>query len=129
MQPTKLYPFLLKAILGKISLFGKTEKNLDTLKKRLYELFLGIDIMGDVSPPFRELTEEEDTGFVKEINDADPDILFVSLGAPKQEKWMAGHKGRIKAVQIGVGAAFDFIIGEIRQAPVWMQKAPARMAP
>ncbi|MBW1754005.1 MAG: WecB/TagA/CpsF family glycosyltransferase [Deltaproteobacteria bacterium] len=55
----------------------------------------------------------------------DPDILFVSLGAPpKQEKWMAKHMERIRATQLGVGAAFEFITGEIKQAPLWMQKAP-----
>jgi N-acetylglucosaminyldiphosphoundecaprenol N-acetyl-beta-D-mannosaminyltransferase len=108
----------------KIFLYGNTDKNLSALKKRVYELFPGISIVGAVSPPFRELTEEEDAGFVQEINDADPDILFVSLGAPKQERWMAGHRGRIKAVQLGVGAAFDFIAGNVKQAPLWMQKAP-----
>ena len=87
-------------------------------------LFPGINIAGSISPPFRELSEEEDASVVAKINKADPDILFVSLGAPKQEKWMAAHKGRIKAVQLGVGAAFDFIIGEIRQSPVWMQRLP-----
>jgi len=108
----------------KIFLYGDTEKNLDALKERLDDLFPGIDIVGAVSPPFRELTEEEDAKYVNEINDADPDILFVSLGAPKQERWMAAHKGRVKAVQLGVGAAFDFIIGDIKQAPVWMQRMP-----
>jgi len=108
----------------KIFLYGNTEKNLGALKIRLNELFPGISIVGAISPPFRELTEEEDVRFVKKINDADPDILFVSLGAPKQERWMAAHKGRIKAVQLGVGAAFDFIAGNIKQAPVWMQRLP-----
>jgi len=108
----------------KIFLYGDTEENLVKLKRRLNDLFPGIDIVGAISPPFRELTEEEDARFVKEINDADPDIIFVSLGAPKQERWMAAHKGRIKAVQLGVGAAFDFIIGEIKEAPVWMQRMP-----
>jgi N-acetylglucosaminyldiphosphoundecaprenol N-acetyl-beta-D-mannosaminyltransferase len=46
------------------------------------------------------------------------------IGAPKQERWMAGHKGRVKAVQLGVGAAFDFIVGDIKQAPLWMQRMP-----
>lgn len=108
----------------KIFLYGNTEENLVVLKMKLTELFPGINITGSISPPFRELNEEEDSKVVKEINDADPDILFVSLGAPKQEKWMADHKGRIKAVQLGVGAAFDFIAGTIKQAPLWMQKAP-----
>ena len=58
------------------------------------------------------------------MSNLDSDILFVSFGAPKQERWMEAHKGRIKAVQLGIGAAFDFIIGEIKQAPVWMQRLP-----
>lgn len=108
----------------KIFLYGNTEANLKKLEKRLHGLFSEINIVGAISPPFRELTKEEDEKFIKEINDVDPDILFISLGAPKQEKWMAAHKGKIKAVQIGVGAAFDFIIGEIKQAPRWMQSMP-----
>jgi N-acetylglucosaminyldiphosphoundecaprenol N-acetyl-beta-D-mannosaminyltransferase len=108
----------------KIFLYGNTDGNLTKLKRRLNDLFPGINIAGAVSPPFRELTKEEDARFIKEINEADPDLLFVSLGAPKQEIWMAAHKGRINAVQLGVGAAFDFIVGEIKQAPVWMQRLP-----
>lgn len=108
----------------KIFLYGNTEQNLTALKNRLKELFPGITIVGAISPPFRPLTGDEDCEVVKDINEADSDLLFVSLGAPKQEKWMAEHKGRIKAVQLGVGAAFDFIAGNIKQAPLWMQKTP-----
>ena len=108
----------------KIFFYGNSEENLAELKKRLTALFPNINIAGAISPPFRRLTDDEDSAVVKRINDTDPDILFVSLGAPKQEKWMADHKGKIKAVQLGVGAAFDFIAGNIKQAPLWMQKAP-----
>lgn len=108
----------------KIFLYGNTEQNLSSLKAKLTKLFPNINIAGVISPPFRRLTEEEDIAFVRIINDTDPDILFVSLGAPKQEKWMAEHVGRIRAIQLGVGAAFEFITGEIAQAPLWMQKAP-----
>ena len=108
----------------KIFLYGNTEENLIAVKERLKELFPNINIAGAISPPFRRLNAEEDSVVVSKINNADPDILFVSLGAPKQEKWMAEHRGRIKAVQLGVGAAFDFITGGIKQAPLWMQKAP-----
>jgi len=108
----------------KIFLYGSTEENLVALKERLIDLFPSINIAGSISPPFRILTEDEDSAFVNKINDVDPDILFVALGAPKQEKWMAEHKGRIKAVQLGVGAAFDFISGILKEAPVWMQKTP-----
>lgn len=107
----------------KIFLYGNTEENLDKLQERLRGLFPGLHIAGEISPPFRELSMKEDESFVTQINEAEPDILFVSLGAPKQEKWMAAHKGRVRAVQLGVGAAFDLIIGRVKQAPVWMQKA------
>ncbi len=106
----------------KIFLYGNTEETLKALTDKLQRLFPGVNIAGTMSPPFRSLTEEEDKRFVREINRADPDILFVSLGAPKQEKWMAEHKGKIKAVQLGVGAAFSFITGKVVQSPKWMQK-------
>jgi N-acetylglucosaminyldiphosphoundecaprenol N-acetyl-beta-D-mannosaminyltransferase len=107
----------------KIFLYGNSEATLAALKEKLNILFQGIKIAGAISPPFRELTKEEDEETVRKINRAGTDILFVSLGAPKQEKWMAEHKGRIRTVQFGVGAAFDFITGRVKQAPVWMQKA------
>jgi N-acetylglucosaminyldiphosphoundecaprenol N-acetyl-beta-D-mannosaminyltransferase len=107
----------------KIFLYGNTEEILAALKEKLSALYPGIRIVGSISPPFRELTAEEDADIVQKINEADPDVLFVSLGAPKQEKWMAMHKGRIKAVQLGVGAAFDFLTERVKQAPVWMQNS------
>jgi N-acetylglucosaminyldiphosphoundecaprenol N-acetyl-beta-D-mannosaminyltransferase len=106
----------------KIFLYGNTKTTLNVLEKRLSKLFPSLNIVDSISPPFRELTKEEDRIMVDRINNSDPDILFVSLGAPKQEKWMAACKGRIKAIQLGVGAAFDFIVGDVNQAPVWMQK-------
>ncbi len=107
----------------KIFLYGNTEDTLISLKKKLTELYPLLNITGFISPPFRELTPEEDAEVIDKINSAGSDLLFVSLGAPKQEKWMAQHKGKIKAVQLGVGAAFDFITGKVKQAPAWMQKA------
>ncbi len=106
----------------KIFFYGNTPETLDKLKKKLTSLFPNINIVGAISPPFRILTKEEDDAYVKQINDSGADILFISLGAPKQEKWMADHKGRIKAVQLGVGAAFSFITGKVKESPVWMQK-------
>jgi len=106
----------------KIFLYGSTEENLSTLKEKLLKLFPGLKIAGTISPPFRELTPEEDSKFIEQINKSEADILFVSLGAPKQEKWMAEHKGRVKPVQLGVGAAFDFIAGTKKEAPRWVQK-------
>ncbi len=106
----------------KVFLYGNTKETLATIEKRLRTLFPGIEIAGAISPPFRDLTTQEDQIMTRQINEANPAILFVSLGAPKQEKWMAAHKGRVKAVQLGVGAAFDFIVEKVKQAPVWMQR-------
>ena len=74
------------------------------------------------SPPFRQLTEEENNKIVEEINRSDSDIVWVGLGSPKQDIWMHEHRGRIDApVMIGVGAAFDFLAGTKPQAPSWMR--------
>jgi N-acetylglucosaminyldiphosphoundecaprenol N-acetyl-beta-D-mannosaminyltransferase len=106
----------------KVFFYGNTDATLARLSERLKSLYPELKIAGAVSPPFRPLTKEEDDAYVKQINDSGADILFISLGAPKQEKWMADHKGRIKAVQLGVGAAFSFITGKVKEAPKWMQK-------
>lgn len=106
-----------------IFLYGNTQEVLNVLKEKLNKLFPGIKIVGAISPPFRELTAEEDESIINQINKINPDIIFISLGAPKQERWMAQHKGKINAIQLGVGAAFDFITGNVKEAPLWMQKA------
>lgn len=74
------------------------------------------------SPPFRALTEEEDEEIVKQINQTKPDFIWVGLGAPKQERWMAAHQGILEGFMVGVGAAFDYFAENIRRAPQWMQK-------
>ena len=80
------------------------------------------NIVGSYSPPFRTLTEEEDQALVDLINQQKPDFLWVGLGAPKQEKWIAAHIDRLQVpVQLGVGAAFDFNSGHVLRAPLWMQ--------
>lgn len=106
----------------RIFLYGNTNETLNKLKEKLKSLFPNLIICGAYSPPFRELSREEDDKQVEMINKARPDILFVSLGAPKQEKWMACHKGKIKVVQLGVGAAFDYIAGNLAEAPDWMKR-------
>jgi len=106
----------------KVFFYGNTNETLALLSDKLKNLYPELDIAGSASPPFRTLTKEEDDAYVKQINDSGADILFVSLGAPKQEKWMADHKGRVRAVQLGVGAAFSFLTGKVKQAPLWMQK-------
>jgi N-acetylglucosaminyldiphosphoundecaprenol N-acetyl-beta-D-mannosaminyltransferase len=93
------------------------------LAERFQREFPGIKIAGAYSPPFRQLTPEEDEAEVKMINDSGADIVWVGLGAPKQERWMAAHLGRLNApVMLGVGAAFAFHTGRVSQAPGWMQR-------
>lgn len=102
--------------------YGSTEDTLKLLKKKLNEHYPGIQIVGMYSPPFRVLTEEEDISIVDNINSAKADFVWIGLGAPKQERWMAAHQGRIDGLMIGVGAGFDYYAGNIKRAPMWMQK-------
>ena len=96
----------------------------EQLIARLSRRFPGLSIAGSISPPFRALTEEEDRDAVRSINQARPDIIWVGLSTPKQERWMAEHRDRLDApVLIGVGAAFDFHAGLKAQAPRWMQRS------
>ncbi len=103
--------------------YGSTEETLDKLKDRLQKDHPGLTIAGMMSPPFRALTEAEDEAIVQQINDTHPDFVWVALGAPKQEKWMAAHQGCVNGLMVGVGAAFDYDAGNIKRAPKWMQKA------
>ena len=102
--------------------YGSTEETLERMKKRLAVDYPGLQVCGMVSPPFRELSAEEDAAIVEQINSAKPDFIWVGLGAPKQEIWMNRHQGRVNGLMIGVGAGFDYYAGNIRRAPMWMQK-------
>jgi N-acetylglucosaminyldiphosphoundecaprenol N-acetyl-beta-D-mannosaminyltransferase len=102
--------------------YGSTQKTLDLLEKRLRKDYPGIDIAGMHSPPFRELTEDEDRFITRKINDRKPDFVWVGLGAPRQEIWMNRHLDKINGLMIGVGAGFDYFAGNIKRAPLWMQK-------
>jgi len=82
----------------------------------------GVQIVGIYSPPFRPLTPEEDREIIRSIRQAKPDILWVGISSPKQERWMAAHVNKLDVpVLVGVGAAFDFLSGEKKRAPLWMQ--------
>lgn len=95
----------------------------EKLAQQLSERFPGLVVAGTCSPPFRELTGEEDREIVRTINDAAPDVVWVGISTPKQERWMFEHSGRLNApVIVGVGAAFDFHSGSKRQAPRWMRE-------
>ncbi len=102
--------------------YGSTQTTLDALRERLLKAYPDLDIVGMYSPPFRALTPEEDEEQVRMINETKPDFIWVGLGAPKQENWMAAHKGRVTGVMLGVGAGFDFHAGTIKRAPKWMQE-------
>jgi N-acetylglucosaminyldiphosphoundecaprenol N-acetyl-beta-D-mannosaminyltransferase len=105
-------------------LYGGDEALVAALAAQLRQRYPGIRIVGTYAPPFRPLTPTEDAAVVRTINDAAPDIVWVGLSTPKQERWMAAHTGRVGApVLIGVGAAFDFHAGLKRQAPRWMQRS------
>jgi len=104
--------------------FGGAPGIADRLAVRLQSRFPGLTVAGTHCPPFRPLTPEEDERLVNAINAANPDIVWVGLSTPKQERWMAAHVGRLRApVLVGVGAAFDFHAGVKRQAPRWMQRS------
>ena len=96
----------------------------DTLAAEMKDRFPGLRTVGAYSPPFRDLHPTEIDAVTARINEARPDIVWVGLGCPKQERWMAAFRPRLRApVLIGVGAAFDFHVGLIPQAPSWMQRA------
>jgi N-acetylglucosaminyldiphosphoundecaprenol N-acetyl-beta-D-mannosaminyltransferase len=102
---------------------GRDQGSLVQLALNLRRRHPGINIVGGYSPPFRAMTEEEEDALVDQINDAHPDVLWVGIGVPKQEKWMARMRERLDVPVIcAVGAAFDFHAGRISQAPSWMQQ-------
>lgn len=103
--------------------YGSTEQTLKTLEEKLIEKYPGIQIAGMYSPPFRPMTEEEDRAATERINETMPDFVWVGLGAPKQERWMAEHQGKINGLMVGVGAGFDYFAENISRAPMWMQNA------
>jgi N-acetylglucosaminyldiphosphoundecaprenol N-acetyl-beta-D-mannosaminyltransferase len=103
--------------------FGGAPGMADRVAAGLSRRFPGLSVAGTHAPPFRPPTREEDDRMIAMINQADPDIVWVGLSTPKQERWMAEHVGRLRAaVLVGVGAAFDFHAGAKPQAPRWMQQ-------
>lgn len=101
--------------------YGGSQETIEKLQKALQEKYPHLQVEGYLSPPFRPLTQEEDAQAVRRINESGADILWVGLGAPKQENWMHAHEGKIHAVMLGVGAGFDFHAGTVKRAPKWMQ--------
>ncbi len=107
----------------KIFLYGSSPQCLERLQANLEDKFPTIDIVDAYSPPFRPLTPQEDAEIVERIQASGAEIVFVGISTPKQEKWMAAHVATLPGtVMVGVGAAFDFHAGLLRQAPAWMQR-------
>lgn len=105
-----------------VGFYGSSPNVLEMLIQRMQARYAGLNVVFSCSPPFRKMSREEDLVVVERINQSGARILFVGLGCPKQEIWMADHHGKVKAVMIGVGAAFDFHAQLKPQAPAWMQK-------
>ena len=109
---------------GRVShyFYGSTQETIDQLREKLPKRYPGIRIAGMVSPPFRKETEEEDAETIRRINESGAALIWIGLGAPKQERWMAEHKGKLNGVMLGVGAGFDFYADTVKRAPLWCQK-------
>lgn len=101
---------------------GSSDELLTVVKRKLVETYPDIRISYAYSPPFRPLTAEEDSQVIDDINNSNVSVLFVGIGCPKQERWMAEHKDTLNCVMLGVGAAYDFIAGSKNHAPRWVQK-------
>jgi len=103
--------------------YGSTQETLDRMKETIRAEYPGVCIGGMVSPPFRELSEEEEKEEIRKMNAAGADYIWIGLGAPKQELWMQRMQGRADGVMFGVGAAFDFLAGTTKRAPEIFRKA------
>jgi N-acetylglucosaminyldiphosphoundecaprenol N-acetyl-beta-D-mannosaminyltransferase len=102
---------------------GRDQDALAKLALSLRRRFPGLNIVGTYAPPFRSLTAHERTAIAEDINESEPDVVWVGIGVPRQEKWMAALRPYLEApVLVGVGAAFDFLAGLVPQAPPWLQK-------
>jgi N-acetylglucosaminyldiphosphoundecaprenol N-acetyl-beta-D-mannosaminyltransferase len=103
-----------------VGFYGGKQTVIDAILERTKKDFPKLKIAYAFSPPFRPLTEAEDAQITAEINEKNPDILFMGLGCPKQENWMWAHQNKIKAVMLGVGASFDFFAGNVKESPEWL---------
>jgi N-acetylglucosaminyldiphosphoundecaprenol N-acetyl-beta-D-mannosaminyltransferase len=126
---TRVYgPDLTPAVLGAaeragvpVGFYGATESVLGKLRAEVRRRFPALQAPYWFAPPFRPLSPEEDAEVIRQLGCSGVRVLFVGLSTPKQERWMAAHRGRVPAVMLGVGAAFDFLAGVKPQAPRWMQ--------
>ncbi len=102
--------------------YGSSEETLKKLKKNLEQTYPGIQIVGCIAPPYEKKLKNDYSKDVELINAANPDFVWIGLGAPKQELWMAQNTGKVNGLMLGVGAGFDFHAGTRKRAPKWMQR-------
>jgi N-acetylglucosaminyldiphosphoundecaprenol N-acetyl-beta-D-mannosaminyltransferase len=105
-----------------IFLFGSDKSTLSLFKAKAIKDHPKLEIAGAIAPPYTEFTKEENDQFINEINNSGAKIIFVGLGCPKQEQWMAENHKRINAVMLGFGGAFSLYARKVKRAPVFMQK-------
>lgn len=105
-----------------VFLLGADETMLERMKIRLNREFPELTLVGTQPLPFHPLTSVENQAIIQQVNDSGAGILFLCLGCPKQELWIAQHKDQIHAVMIGVGAVFPIYAGVYKRAPAWMRK-------
>lgn len=106
-----------------VFLFGSTPETLNKLEQDLITNFPKLNLLGKLSPKYGDWSTEDESSYIKKINDSGAQIVFIGLGCPKQEIWMAKNRDNVHGVMLGVGAAFDFHAGNIKRAPIIMQKA------
>lgn len=107
---------------ARIFLYGSTQQVLDALREKIKAEFEHVEVAGAITPPFRPPTTDELSADIRRINDSGAHLVMVSLGCPKQEKWMSAHSEKINAVLLGVGGAFAVTAGLQKRSPVWMQR-------
>ena len=103
--------------------FGSNEANLQKLKEAIETKYPGTIISGMIAPPFKPIDQWDNDSFIAAINSAQPDFIWIGLGAPKQERWMYTHAKNINGFLFGIGAGFDYLAGNTKHAPVWMKNA------
>lgn len=105
-----------------VGFYGGKQEVIDAIILRAKNELPNLGISYAFSPPFRPLTDEEDSDVTSEIRESGTQILFMGLGCPKQEIWMAAHKDKLNCVMLGVGASFDFYAGKVKESPEWLGK-------
>jgi N-acetylglucosaminyldiphosphoundecaprenol N-acetyl-beta-D-mannosaminyltransferase len=102
--------------------YGGAQGVAQELSEKLRQQFPGLTVAGTYTPPFRPLTMDEENEVARAVASTQPDILWVGLSTPKQEKWMFAHRHLPAPVMVGVGAAFDLNTGRLKQAPGFMRE-------